>query len=262
VDDALRDFLRARRQELAWIDPDAVIPVDEIARLLEAGGKRIRPVFCYWGYRAAGGADGPDIIKAAAALELLHTMAIVHDDLMDDSKERRGVPTTHVHLGAEDEYAGWALAILTGDVAAVLADQLFLGSALPAERLIAGLDRYHRMRLEMAAGQLLDVTDVDRDHNRVAKLKGGSYTVEGPLLIGAALGGAGMQLTTRLQRFGEPLGLAFQMHDDLRDGEAVGLTLEDVQALVERSKEAIDPESMDLDAAEALASIAETIAIP
>jgi geranylgeranyl pyrophosphate synthase len=118
------------------------------------------------------------------------------------------------------------------------------------------------MRLEMAAGQLLDVTGVERDPERVAKLKGGSYTVEGPLLIGAALGGAGLQLVTRLQRFGEPLGLAFQLHDDLRDGEAVDLELEDVKRLVERSKEALDPEAMDLDAAEALASIADSVSVP
>src|SRR5439155_14628007 len=140
-DDELRDFLRARRQEAEWTDPRATILVDEVMRLVEAGGKRLRPAFCYWGWRAAGGLDDDRIVKAAAALELLHTFALIHDDLMDDAAERRGVPATrpflhelaHTRGLALDPAAfGFSAAILVGDLAAVLADQLFLESGSQA----------------------------------------------------------------------------------------------------------------------------------
>ncbi|MGH2635655.1 MAG: polyprenyl synthetase family protein, partial [Actinomycetota bacterium] len=91
VDPAIARFLEERRAELVAMDPGAAILVDEIRRLLEAGGKRIRPALCFWAYRAVGGPDEPPIHRAAAALELLHTFALIHDDVMDGSRERRGV---------------------------------------------------------------------------------------------------------------------------------------------------------------------------
>jgi geranylgeranyl pyrophosphate synthase len=118
------------------------------------------------------------------------------------------------------------------------------------------------MRLEMAAGQLLDITEANRDPRRVAALKGGSYTVEGPLLVGASIAGAALQLKTRLQRYGEPLGLAFQLHDDLRDGDAVGVSIADIRELVARAEGALDGNMLPTEASEALVSIAEMVAAP
>src|SRR5437899_3390334 len=130
INDVLRSFLSARRQELAWLDPRATEPIDEVIGLFEAGGKRIRPAFCYWGFRAAGGPHGEAILRAAASLELLHTMALIHDDVMDGSATRRGRPTVHARQAeaaasrgqAEPERIGTAVAILGGDLASVLAD--------------------------------------------------------------------------------------------------------------------------------------------
>src|SRR4029079_4085066 len=85
------------------------------------------------------------------------------------------------------ERAGISLALVAGDLAAVLADRLLLESGFPPERLVGALDRYHRMRIDMALGQGLDVTGGDLERARAAALKGASYTVEGPLRIGAAL---------------------------------------------------------------------------
>src|SRR5512144_1921581 len=123
VDPILESFLADRRAEAAAIAPAAAEPVEEILRLVRAGGKRIRPAFCYWGYRAAGGAEGPAIWRAAAALELLHTMALIHDDVMDRSAERRGAPTTRTRQAAaaatrgqrDPEHVGDGVAIVTGD---------------------------------------------------------------------------------------------------------------------------------------------------
>ena len=166
-----------------------------------AGGKRIRPAFCYWGYRAAGGADGEPIVRAAAALELLHTMALIHDDLMDGSPSgaaaRHRAPAGRSRRAREGSPAtpsafGESGALLAGDLAAVLADRLMLDVRLPAASAgRARSGRYHQMRTDMALGQFLDLAPSRRSEPsaRIAALKGGSYTVEGPLLVGAALAG-------------------------------------------------------------------------
>ena len=268
INDVLRPFLSARRQEIAWLDPRATEPIDEVIGLFEAGGKRIRPAFCYWGFRAAGGPHGEAILRAAASLELLHTMALIHDDVMDGSAVRRDRPTVHARQEegaarrgeAEPERIGTAVAILAGDLASVLADQLLLESGFPPVRLAAALERYHRMRTEMAAGAHLGLIGADADARLLAALKGGSYTVEGPLQIGAALAGASVLVATRLERFGEPLGEAFQLLDDLRDGDATpGATMIDANKLIAEAKDALDPDVLDADAIQALGLLADLV---
>ena len=268
IDAVLRAFLAERRADLASIDPAATEPVDELIRLVEAGGKRVRPAFCYWGFRAAGGPDGDPIVRAAAALELLHTMALIHDDVMDASVARRGTATVHVRQaevaagrGATDAArVGTAVAILAGDLSAVLADQLLLESGFPPDRLAAALARYHRVRVEMAAGQYLDLVGADLEVRRLAHLKGGAYTVLGPLLIGSALAGAHGAVEEGLRAYGEPLGQAFQLLDDLRDGDvAAGVGPADVDALIVRAKTALRPGAMDPAAMGALGALADLI---
>ncbi|MGH2580624.1 MAG: polyprenyl synthetase family protein, partial [Actinomycetota bacterium] len=184
VDEALASFLKERRETMAAIAPEAAEMVDELRRIVAAGGKRIRPAFCYWGYRAAGGDDGQPIVRAAAALELFHTFALIHDDVMDESETRRGEPTTYVRFGR-------SVAVLVGDLAAVLADEALIDSGFPSERLLPALRRYALMREEVAAGQFLDVRGAmgTPSADRIALLKTGAYTVEGPLHIGALLAG-------------------------------------------------------------------------
>lgn len=222
VDAALRRFLERQRDVLARKDPAAVEPLDELVRVIGAGGKRLRPCFCYWGYRAAGVKDGPPIVEAAASLELLHTFAVIHDDVMDRSPLRRGQPSTHRTLArGRDEHFGISAAILVGDLALTLADELFCESGFPPAALLDGFRWYNRMRAEVVAGQYLDLlaaagreTD-DPTSLRIAALKSGGYTVEKPLLIGGALAGAPVALLGALGRYGAPLGQAFQLRDDV-----------------------------------------------
>lgn len=273
VDDALTRTLSRARDDLAAIDPNAVTLVDEVRRLVDAGGKRLRPAFCFWGYRAAGGPEGEPVLQAAAAMELLHTMALIHDDLIDGATERRGVPTTATRFAAKaregsQDPAGFgrAMAVLAGDLAAVLADRCLLDSGFDAVALVCGLAPYHRMRLDMAAGQFLDVAGLaatPEAARRAAALKGGSYTVEGPLLVGAALAGATEPVVASLRRFGAPLGEAFQLRDDLEDGEgAHGATWADVAGLVAQARGALEPSVLDADAVAALDGLAGRIATP
>ncbi|MDQ3767608.1 MAG: polyprenyl synthetase family protein [Actinomycetota bacterium] len=210
IDARLRDFLMARRRELE----EAGDLIDEIARVIESGGKRLRPAFCYWGYRGAGGEHSDDIVRAAASLELLHTFAIVHDDIMDASEERRGVPTSFAKHGVN-------VALLVGDLALVLADEAIMASGFDARTLAIAFEAYSRMRQEVIAGQYLDLKAAGKpsitedEARRVALLKSGRYSIQEPLAIGASLAGAPAGLRRRLSDFGEPLGEAFQQRDDL-----------------------------------------------
>jgi geranylgeranyl diphosphate synthase type I len=266
-DRTLDTFLAGVRAEMAAVAPDALLPIDEVIRLIAAGGKRLRPVFCYWGYRAAGGLDGEPIERAASALELLHTMALIHDDLMDRSPTRRGAPASPIQLAdrarsrgsADPDRAGASLALLAGDLAAVLADRLLLASGFEPDPLVTALDRYHRMRTDMALGQSLDVAGGDVDTVLAARLKGGSYTVEGPLLIGAALADGDPAVRAALSAYGSPLGLAFQLLDDERDGDAT-LAAGRVSSLVAQARAGLDAPGLDPEAADALTALADLVA--
>lgn len=264
VEAALEAELAARRAELEALDPRAVALVDELRRLLAAGGKRLRPALCYLGYRAAGGADGEEIVRAGAALELLHTFALVHDDVMDETEERRGAATSHVRfagvLGSATR--GRSAAILVGDLAAVLAESLLRRSGFPPEVLDAALDRFDRMRLAMAAGQYLDVAGAAVDlvaAERVARLKTAAYTAEGPLAIGAALAGAPSELEAALVAYGRALGEAFQLRDDLQDGCAPAGARERASSLVDEALAALAGARGDPEALAALRALAEAI---
>lgn len=230
VDRVLGDELARARGEVAAADPEASLLVEEIERLVLAGGKRLRPTLCVLGHRAAGGLEDDRLLRVAAGLELLHTFALIHDDVMDEAAVRRGVPSVHAHLSAlhrdlgrpgDHERFGRSAAILAGDLAAVLAEDLFMASGFPPDVLLPAARRFGRMRVEMAAGQLLDVASTGGEAldesraRRIAALKTGSYTVEGPLHVGAILAGASIEVLSALSRYGAPLGEAFQVRDDI-----------------------------------------------
>jgi geranylgeranyl diphosphate synthase type I len=278
VDRVLRDFLRASREELSSSHPQAAALVDELTRLLEAGGKRLRPAFCYLGYLAGGGRDGEPIVRAAAALELLHTFALIHDDLMDGSTERRGVPSTHVRLASSyrerggpggSEGLGRSIAMLVGDLAVVLADRLLADSGFPPDRVLAALVVYDRMRMAMAAGQFLDVGgagEVDEPlAAHIARLKSGAYTVAGPLAIGATLACAPDEVLSALARYAEPLGEAFQVRDDVLDageGGLPGARAARVNELVATACGALDAAPIVDDVVGVLRQLAESLTLP
>ncbi|MEX0664877.1 MAG: polyprenyl synthetase family protein [Acidimicrobiia bacterium] len=207
------------------IDADLVHPLDALRDLVLAGGKRLRPAFCHWAYVGAGGSpDDPLVVDAGAALEMLHTFALVHDDVMDGSKRRRGLPAIHEHFITRHDEAVWrgearrfgeGAAILVGDFAFVYADKLFR-SAPPVAREV-----FDELRVELCVGQYLDLVGTASassdatQASRIARYKSGKYTVERPLHLGAALAGRLDELAGPLSAVGLPLGEAFQLRDDL-----------------------------------------------
>ncbi len=257
VDEVARridDALDAHATALAEISPDLAPLVDE-ARGLLAGGKRFRALFCYWGWRSvaaiAGGegplpeieapdldADLPAIVSVAAALELFHAAALVHDDIIDSSDTRRGRPAAHRAFAELHRSSGWdgsatrfgaSAAILLGDLLLSWADELFHdGVALLGDRDAASAARaeFARMRTEVTVGQYLDVLEEDSWRSRpdsealprahtVIVYKSAKYSIEAPLLIGAAMAGGSLAQLAALREFGLPLGVAFQLRDDM-----------------------------------------------
>ncbi len=231
VQEALDTFLEEQEDRLTVLGPDAARLVAE-ARRAVSGGKRFRAAFCYWGYQAVRPdvEDQAALARACASLEMLHASALVHDDYMDASDTRRGRPATHRAFEAEHRTVGWrgdpeqygaAAAILLGDLLLSWSEELLRRCGLPSERVAPALELFDSCRTEVIAGQFLDVSvqargraDVDTAMT-VLRYKSAKYSIERPLHIGAALGGADPATLHRLSGFGLPLGEAFQLRDDL-----------------------------------------------
>lgn len=232
IEAALGDFLDEQAERLAALGPDAA-ELLAAARTTVAGGKRLRARFCYWGYRAVRPDPTPAqetaLVRACAALELLHASALVHDDYMDASDTRRGRPATHRAFEARHRAAGWtgdpeqygaAAAILLGDLLLSWADELLRRCGLPLAEVGPALEVFDLCRTEVVAGQFLDVSvqaraaaDVDQAMT-VLRYKSAKYSVERPLHVGAALAGADEAFLAALSGFGLPVGEAFQLRDD------------------------------------------------
>ncbi|MEV4539120.1 polyprenyl synthetase family protein [Asanoa sp. NPDC049518] len=217
------------RQDPDWPDGAPRGVFTTLHRFVLAGGKRLRPLFCYWGWRSAGGADGAPIIAAAAALELFHAFALIHDDIMDGSDRRRGEPSVHRLFADLHTRSSWRgdpasygrnTALLCGDLCAAWADQMFHECGLNAEQVHQGYGVFAIMRTEVIAGQYLDLVSGVGDGSvasalTVIRMKAARYTVTRPLQIGAALAGADQEALAALAAFGDPLGDAFQLRDDV-----------------------------------------------
>ncbi|MEW1583182.1 polyprenyl synthetase family protein [Streptomyces microflavus] len=226
VERRIQEFLAEERREWAALNPDSTELIDCVARMVGSGGKRLRPAFCVAGYLAGGGdPDSEVIVDVAAALELLHTFALLHDDVMDDSELRRNEPTAHVLHASLHERRDWrgeprrygeSVAVLAGNLSLVYAERL-LAECPPHARRVWG-----DLCTELMFGQFLDVRTAARFESDpelsswIALFKSGRYTVYRPLAMGAEIAGA-RELGPAFEEYGLALGEAFQLRDDLLD---------------------------------------------
>lgn len=217
VNEHLRTLLEAKRAQVTELSPYATELLDAAADLTMRGGKRLRCLILYAGYRASGGpADIAPILDLAAAIELLQTYLLIQDDWMDDDAERRGGPSVHAAITQRrgDAKLGANLAILASDLTAGFAHEALQRGAVASKRTAEILARFSTMHTEVVCGQQMDLlehAEVERMHD----LKTGSYTVRGPLALGALLADASAEQLAALDRFGRPVGIAFQLRDDL-----------------------------------------------
>ena len=235
VTTALGDFLDRQRTILSAMDATLVPVVDEVCALA-SGGKRLRPAFAYWGWRGArptgsrAGEDEAAVLRAVAALEFVHASALVHDDVMDGARTRRGRPATHIGfadrhtddgLDGDGDLFGTGAAILVGDLALVWSDELLRCSGISVPALVRARAVWDTMRTEVTAGQYLDLLRAagglpgPDGALTVARYKSAGYTVQRPLQLGAALAGAGPDVVEDYTAIGLPLGEAFQLRDDV-----------------------------------------------
>ncbi|HYI50638.1 MAG TPA: polyprenyl synthetase family protein [Microbacterium sp.] len=242
VSQRLNIFLSAQSASTADLGLEAQLLIGAGATALE-GGKRLRGRFCIAGWRAVEEASRPasappsDVIAAAAALEVFHTAALVHDDVIDNSDTRRGRPAAHRALESSHRSHGWAGdagafgrsgAVLLGDLLVAWSDDLLEEglAAVSPDRAAAARSEYATMRREVTIGQFLDIAEEsayisqpDEMHAeralRVASLKSARYSIQQPLAIGAALAGADAAQHAALAAFGHPVGMAFQLRDDV-----------------------------------------------
>ncbi|QQQ74602.1 polyprenyl synthetase family protein [Saccharothrix sp. 6-C] len=237
VDATLDRFLA----EKARTAPDPCLPpLVDVLRGFVAGGPRLGPSACHCGFLAAGGSsDDPAVAWTGAALEMFHTFALVHDDIMSHAELRRGRPTVHRALAERfpgvdgdptaAERFGVNLAILAGDLCSTWTDELLDRAEVDRARWREVRALLHTMRTELIAGQCLDLggdprstADPVRSAWRMIRLKTARYAVELPLRVGVALAGGGEAptgggeaLTRFCGAYGRPVGEAFQLRDDL-----------------------------------------------
>lgn len=232
VEEVLTAHFRRHALTLQKVGSELTPAVDAVGTRI-GGGKRLRAAFCLWGARgAARGLSVPGVVELASAIELFHFAALVHDDVMDDSDTRRGLPTVHRHFadthraaarrGNSDTW-GTAVAILVGDMCLSWSDDLVAAAVDTVGRDTRQAVRatWTEMRDEAYAGQYLDMLSQTEDHTdadrteRVLRYKSARYSIGQPLRLGGTLAGAGAELLADYDRIGLSAGEAFQLRDDI-----------------------------------------------
>ncbi|MDN5765618.1 MAG: polyprenyl synthetase family protein [Humibacillus sp.] len=226
---------------------DEIAPLTGAVSGLLRGGKGLRAGFLYWGYRAAGGEDSDELVRLAASMEFFQGAALLHDDVMDRSDTRRGMPAAHRAVASLHRQRGWAgdadrfgegTAILAGDLCLTWCDEMYATCGLPEGDLARGRSQFDGMRTQLMGGQFLDLLEAARGWSgldleariasarKVIRFKSAKYTIEQPVLIGALVGGAEQAALAPLSAYGLALGEAFQLRDDVLgvfgDPEATG----------------------------------------
>ncbi|MET0284258.1 MAG: polyprenyl synthetase family protein [Polyangiales bacterium] len=216
VDSHLTKFFEQKREHARTLSAPSVELVDALAEFTMRGGKRTRPAILIAGYAAIAPADVDALLDASAGLELLQSYLLVHDDWMDQDAERRGGITLHKLFAQRtgDVHLGASLAILAGDLGNAFATELVARSAAKSQFGADALQVFWTMQRDVVYGQALDLIAF-KDVALIQRLKTGSYSVKGPLLVGAVLAGANAEQRAALEQYAEPAGLAFQMRDDM-----------------------------------------------
>ena len=220
VDGLAAAWLSARMAEVAAHGAEVEAAAGAVRSLVLRGGKRMRAVLLAAAYEACSGEHGAAAVgQVGVALELLQAYLLVHDDWMDGDDLRRGGPSVPAMMRSRfPPQRAEFISVLAGDLASAWSMRALLDAELPPARLLQASREFARMAEDVVKGQILDVAETAHDEGAVEAmhaLKTASYTVRGPVVMGAALAGAPDAVIAGLTAFAEPLGIAFQLRDDV-----------------------------------------------
>jgi geranylgeranyl diphosphate synthase type I len=201
-----------------------------VKELILAGGKRIRPALMYYGYIGAGGKEKEKMLKAAISIELIHMFLLMHDDIIDRDGERHGKETMnrrYEKIGKkyfpkkDSKHFGTSMALIIGDMVAALGNQIIFNSQFDEKLIMKALHRLQSIISFTVIGEVKDFyieykgKASEKDVLDMYEYKTAKYTIEGPLCLGATLGGASESLLKDIAKYSIPLGIAFQIQDDI-----------------------------------------------
>lgn len=221
ADKFLKEFFAKKRKEAKKIDPLAVKVLNSLEEYI-AGGKKVRGALTLLGYQAAGGKKKKDIIPVSAAVEIIHSSLLIHDDFIDKDKMRRGKPTVHeLYSKQNSKHYGASIALMIGDVGFFLSHQLIANSRFETSKIVKAMSELERLLINTGYGEVLDIAfDFKEkitwdDMLKVRLYKTAHYTFVLPLTIGTTLGEAKKGVFKAIKDYGESVGLAFQIRDDI-----------------------------------------------
>jgi len=214
-------FFDQKIKEALKIDPFAADSLQKLQNYMY-GGKKVRAALAALGYQIAGGKDFEKILPACLAVELVHNALIIHDDFIDNDIERRGKPTLHtIYSKGRNAHYGASQAIVVGDIAIFMGQELLSKTGLQSDLVARAVCAFNRLLLNTGYGEFLDVA-FDYKENitwddvlKVRKYKTAHYTFVMPLTVGAILGGADKAKLGLIEKYAEPVGIGFQIHDDI-----------------------------------------------
>lgn len=227
INQRLEKFFREKLNEYQNISSLIREMMLEIRDFIMGDGKRIRPIFVYWGYCAAGGKNKKAVLNASIFAELIHNYFLVHDDIFDQDVVRHGRPTLHTSYETKYEtlqsakHLGVCAGIIAGDLILPLGYEVLVRSKFPDAFKTKAIAKLNKIIAQVIMGQQLDVFAgissylEGKEIFKTFRLKTASYTIEGPLQIGAILAGADSKTLKILSQYGLSLGMAFQIQDDI-----------------------------------------------
>lgn len=230
-----------------------------VKKMALSGGKRLRPAFMYHGYSLAGGKDKERIMKTAVSIELIHLFLLIHDDVIDRDDMRHGVKTLNsqyadlsrnMFLADDHGHYGNSMAIIVGDMVGALGNKIIFESGFPRDMVHKALSKLQDIISMTVIGQARDIymeyrgKAAEDEILKMYEYKTAKYTVEGPLSLGAVLAGADDDLTERISAYAIPVGIAFQIQDDIlgvfgsekKIGKPVGSDIEEGKMTILVSK--------------------------
>lgn len=230
IDKEIEIYLDKAIEESAKEDDLIAEALQYVKKMVLAGGKRLRPAFMYYGYMGAGGKEDEKIIKTAVSIELIHAFLLIHDDIIDRDSKRHGIETVNfryqkigknIFPGSDHRHFGDSMGIIIGDMVGALGNQIIFNSGFDAELVMKALDKLQSIVSMTVIGEAQDVymeynkKASEKDILKMYENKTAKYTIEGPLHLGAVLGGADDKMLKNLSSYAIPIGIAFQIQDDI-----------------------------------------------